>query len=403
MALVSNKDIANSSGAGVRADLNLALAAIASNNFGDKTQVGQVLPCEFVADSSTTPKKLLIRSTSGDDGTSGTTPTYFDVGNLDEANLGLVKRAGDTLTGPLELDDGSGASSPALCFDNDSDTGIFRNAANQVAFSCAGTKISHFSSAGLFITSTGSATTGIFLNDADNTAHIALKSPDTLSSSVTYKLPGTIVNGGFMQTDASGNLSFSIVEGVPTGSVFCLAVNTVPTGYVKCNGASYSRTGTYAALFAVIGTAYGAVDGNSFNVPDLRGEFVRGFDDSRGVDNNRQVGTSQGAQNQQHNHTASSNASVSDSGHFHHSFKLGNAGQSRFNSTLSSNVTPASGTGAANLNEGYNIVSRSEEANVGKTSTKTTGINVNVSTNTSNDGGNEARPRNIAMLYIIKI
>ena len=45
MAQVANKDIANSSGAGVRADLNLALAAEASNNFGDKTQAGQILPC----------------------------------------------------------------------------------------------------------------------------------------------------------------------------------------------------------------------------------------------------------------------------------------------------------------------------------------------------------------------
>ena len=399
MALVSNKDIANSSGAGVRADLNLALAAMASNNFGDKTQVGQVLPCEFVADSSTTPKKLLIRSTTGDDGTSGTTPTYFDVGNLDEANLGLVKRAGDTLTGPLLVDDGSGASSPALSFDGDSDTGIFRQTANTMGFSTAGTQRVAISNAGLDMLNA----LPIRFQDTSGSPFVSLQSPSSLSGNVALTLPPAIVDGGFMKTDASGNLSFSIVEGVPTGSVFCLAVNTVPTGYVKCNGASYSRTGTYAALFATIGTAYGAVDGNHFNVPDLRGEFVRGFDDSRGVDSGRNVGTSQGAQNQQHNHTASSNASVSDSGHFHHSFKLGNAGQSRFNSTLSSNVTPASGTGAANLNEGYNIVSRSEEANVGKTSTKTTGINVNVSTNTSNDGGNEARPRNIAMLYIIKI
>jgi len=399
MAQVANKDIANSSGAGVRADLNLALAAEASNNFGDKAQAGQVLPCEFVADNSTSPKKLLIRSTTGDDGTSGTTPTYFDVGNLDEANLGLVKRAGDTLTGPLELDDGSGASSPALSFDGDSDTGIFRSGANTMGFSTAGTQRVGISNAGLDMLNA----LPIRFQDSSGSPFVSIQSPSSLSSNVALTLPSSITNGGFLQTDGSGNLSFQIVAGVPTGSVFCLAVNTVPTGYVKCNGASYSRTGTYAALFAVIGTAYGAVDGNSFNVPDLRGEFVRGFDDSRGVDSGRNVGTSQGAQNQQHNHTASSNASVSDSGHFHHSFKLGNAGQSRFNSTLSSNVTPASGTGAANLNEGYNIVSRSEEANVGKTSTKTTGINVNVSTNTSNDGGNEARPRNIAMLYIIKI
>ena len=51
MALVSNKDIANNSGAGVRQDLNDVFAAVASNNFGDKAQAGQILPCEFVADS----------------------------------------------------------------------------------------------------------------------------------------------------------------------------------------------------------------------------------------------------------------------------------------------------------------------------------------------------------------
>ena len=137
MALVSNKDIANNSGAGVRQDLNDVFAAVATNNFGDKAQAGQILPCEFVADSSTTPKKLLIRSTTGNDGTSGTTPTFFDVGNLDEANLGLVKRAGDTLTGPLKLDDGSGASSPALSFDNDSNTGLYRSGSNRIGFSTA--------------------------------------------------------------------------------------------------------------------------------------------------------------------------------------------------------------------------------------------------------------------------
>jgi len=394
MAQVANKDIANSSGAGVRADLNLALAAVASNNFGDKAQAGQVLPCEFVADNSTSPKKLLIRSTTGDDGTSGTTPTYFDVGNLDEANLGLVKRAGDTLTGPLLVDDGSGASSPALSFDGDSDTGIFRQAANTMGFSTAGTQRVGISNAGLDMLNA----LPIRFQDSSGSPFVSIQSPSSLSGNVTLTLPSSITNGGFLQTDGSGNLSFQIVAGVPTGSVFCLAVDTVPTGYVKCNGASYSRTGTYAALFAVIGTTYGAADSSHFNVPDLRGEFIRGFDDGRGVDSGRSINDPQGGQNLQHNHSASS--SVSDPGHFHHSFKLGNAGQSRFNSTLSSNVTPASGTGAANLNEGYNIVSRSEEADVGKTSSKTTGVSVN--TNTDNQGS-EARPRNIAMLYIIKI
>ena len=381
MAQVANKDIANSSGAGVRADLNLALAAVASNNFGDKAQAGQVLPCEFVADNSTSPKKLLIRSTTGDDGTSGTTPTYFDVGNLDEANLGLVKRAGDTLTGPLLIDDGSGAASPALSFDGDSDTGIFRSAANTMGFSTAGTQRVGISNAGLDMLNA----LPIRFQDTSGSPFVSLQSPSSLSGNVALTLPPAIVDGGFMKTDASGNLSFSIVEGVPTGSVFCLAVNTVPTGYVKCNGASYSRTGTYAALFAVIGTTYGAADSSHFNVPDLRGEFVRGFDDSRGVDNNRQVGTSQGGENAQHNHAASS--SVSESSHTHNMRGLDLGGGS-------GSVAITLGSGQSyQIGYGNSISSKSSGS-------ATTGISV--STTTSNQGS-EARPRNIAMLYIIKI
>lgn len=381
MAQVANKDIANSSGAGVRADLNLALAAEASNNFGDKAQAGQVLPCEFVADNSTSPKKLLIRSTTGDDGTSGTTPTYFDVGNLDEANLGLVKRAGDTLTGPLLIDDGSGAASPALSFDGDSDTGIFRSAANTMGFSTAGTQRVGISNAGLDMLNA----LPIRFQDTSGSPFVSLQSPSSLSGNVALTLPPAIVDGGFMKTDASGNLSFSIVEGVPTGSVFCLAVNTVPTGYVKCNGASYSRTGTYAALFAVIGTTYGAADSSHFNVPDLRGEFVRGFDDSRGVDNNRQVGTSQGGENAQHNHAASS--SVSESSHTHNMRGLDLGGGS-------GSVAITLGSGQSyQIGYGNSISSKSSGS-------ATTGISV--STTTSNQGS-EARPRNIAMLYIIKI
>jgi microcystin-dependent protein len=52
--------------------------------------------------------------------------------------------------------------------------------------------------------------------------------------------------------------------------------STAPTGYLLCNGASLLRAGTYAALFAVIGTSYGAVDGTHFNVPDHRDRFPVG-------------------------------------------------------------------------------------------------------------------------------
>jgi len=53
---------------------------------------------------------------------------------------------------------------------------------------------------------------------------------------------------------------------------------TAPDGYVLCDGASLVRTGTYADLFAVIGTTYGTADGTHFNVPDLQGKAPQGYD-----------------------------------------------------------------------------------------------------------------------------
>lgn len=77
------------------------------------------------------------------------------------------------------------------------------------------------------------------------------------------------------------------------GKIDYIASSTVPTGYLKANGAAISRT-TYARLFSVIGTTFGAGDGSTtFNLPDLRGEFIRGWDDGRGVDGGRTLGTSQ--------------------------------------------------------------------------------------------------------------
>ena len=81
--------------------------------------------------------------------------------------------------------------------------------------------------------------------------------------------------------------------GMPAGSVIHVAMNTAPNGYLKANGAAVSRT-TYDKLFTAIGTTYGAGDGSTtFNLPDLRGEFIRSWDDSKGVDAGRAIGSSQ--------------------------------------------------------------------------------------------------------------
>ncbi|CBJ37902.1 putative side tail fiber protein fragment (pseudogene); e14 prophage (stfE) [Ralstonia solanacearum CMR15] len=77
------------------------------------------------------------------------------------------------------------------------------------------------------------------------------------------------------------------------GSVAMFACRTPPAGWLKCNGAAISRA-TYQRLFNLIGTAFGAGDGAAtFNLPELRAEFLRGWDDGRGVDSGRAFGSSQ--------------------------------------------------------------------------------------------------------------
>ena len=77
---------------------------------------------------------------------------------------------------------------------------------------------------------------------------------------------------------------------IPSGVVLPFAGSgTVPTGFLLCNGAAVSRT-TYADLFTTIGTTYGVGDGSTtFNIPDFRGRFLRGYDGTRSA----AIGTAQ--------------------------------------------------------------------------------------------------------------
>ena len=85
----------------------------------------------------------------------------------------------------------------------------------------------------------------------------------------------------------------TVVELQPAGMISSFCASTPPTGWLQCNGAAVSRT-TYADLFAAIGTVYGAGDGSTtFNVPEMRGEFLRAWDNGRGVDSGRAIGTFQ--------------------------------------------------------------------------------------------------------------
>lgn len=77
---------------------------------------------------------------------------------------------------------------------------------------------------------------------------------------------------------ASASSASSASNSFPPGCVTDYAGTGSPTGWVLCDGSSYLRTGgTYDALFAAIGTTYGAADGNHFNVPDCRGRVTVGL------------------------------------------------------------------------------------------------------------------------------
>ena len=94
------------------------------------------------------------------------------------------------------------------------------------------------------------------------------------------------------------------VLAVPVGTILPFAGVTLPVGYLFCDGGLLSRT-TYAGLFGVIGTTYGAGDGTTtFARPDLRAEFLRGLDRGLGVDKNRRLGSAQGDLFKSHRHSA---------------------------------------------------------------------------------------------------
>jgi microcystin-dependent protein len=105
----------------------------------------------------------------------------------------------------------------------------------------------------------------------------------------------------------------AINAGNIVGEVCFFGMSTAPTGFLKANGAAVSRT-TYANLFAAIGTTFGAGDGSTtFALPDMRGEFPRGWDDGRGVDSGRVFGSAQDNSVGPHDHnTRAGFASVSD-------------------------------------------------------------------------------------------
>ncbi len=190
---------------------------------------------------------------------------------------------------------------------------------------------------------------------------------------------------------------------LPAGAVQLFAMAAVPSGWLECNGSAVSRT-TYANLFAAIGTLYGAGNGTTtFNLPDLRGEFVRGWDNGRSADPGRAMGTNQAAANNPHTHTPTvSNPAhshtISDPGHGH---TINDPGHKHLGE-----VAGPSSAGFAGGTPGLNIQDMSVATTGISINGSATGISVNAAAQATSVSiaaeGIEARPRNVAMVYAIK-
>jgi len=125
--------IANQSGAAFRSDLNNGLAAIVSQNSG-AAQPSTTYAYQWWADTTTV--LLKIRNAANN--------AWITVGTLADANLGLLSLAGGTLTGALLLDDSGTVSAPALAFDGDANTGIWRSAADTLNVATNGVENAEF-------------------------------------------------------------------------------------------------------------------------------------------------------------------------------------------------------------------------------------------------------------------
>jgi microcystin-dependent protein len=175
---------------------------------------------------------------------------------------------------------------------------------------------------------------------AGNTSGTITLDAPAVAGTTVLTLPTT---SGTILTGSNASL-------VATGAIQFYAMNTAPSGWLKANGTAISRT-TYATLFTAIGTTFGVGDGSTtFNVPDLRGEFARGWDDGRGIDTSRAFGSAQTDAFKSHNH----------------SVNIHTAG-----SAVYTFLGISSGTAVS-------------------------------SENTQSTGGTETRPRNIALLACIK-
>ena len=225
---VSDFTIDNASGQSVRLDIQACFKALQgqSAESSDLTASQCVAGMWFLRSDTNT---LKIR---------GSGSSFTTVGSIDQDNLGLLPRSGGIMTGVLELDDSSSASTPALSFDGDEDTGLFRKSANVMGFSSGGTERLIMDANGLTLQTQND----LRFADSDSSNYVGFQAPATVSSNVVWTLPATdaAVSGYALVSDASGTLSWAAAGGGAVGGgsdeIFWENDQTVTQNYTITNG-----------------------------------------------------------------------------------------------------------------------------------------------------------------------
>jgi microcystin-dependent protein len=180
-----------------------------------------------------------------------------------------------------------------------------------------------------------------------------------------------------------------IAWGGPGGTSADGGAGGAPAGWLLCDGSAVSRT-TYATLFGAIGINFGGGDGiATFNLPDLRGRFVRGADHGAGRDPNAATRTASAPMGP----TGDSVGTLEGDAFASHQHPLTDPGHSH----LSPTTTGVAGTHetAGNASNGFDYIDGAGASPA--VSTSTTGITEGAT------GGAETRPKNVAVNYLIKL
>ena len=212
--------------------------------------------------------------------------------------------------------------------------------------------------------------------------------------------PYQTINNIEMPSTAYAKFADVALNGVPSGAImpYMGAKANIPPGWLYCDGSSYPATGVYAKLFGVIAYAWGNT-GDEFHVPDLRARFMRGVSDGAGTDPdaaNRtaqtaggntgdNVGTQQNDDFTDHLHAVSISATSSSNGAHTHWYDNQESGEQ---------TCSGSDTGPA------------QTLNTGVVATSTSGSHshtIDVVGDTELVTGNETRPINLSVFYIIKM